>query len=136
MNDVVLTYPTIFHESNDEDGHYYTVTSPNVEGMITEGETREEAGFQAIDAVATMLDGESNYPAPQDPATWSFGDGDTIMYIAVNMTQWLREKAQYIASQKNVRVNIMLPEYLRDSAKEKNLNISKVAAEALAKILV
>ncbi|WP_308779592.1 type II toxin-antitoxin system HicB family antitoxin [Lacticaseibacillus zhaodongensis] len=134
MSDNVLVYPTIFHEANDDDGHYFTVTSPNIPGMVTEGDTRAEAAVQAVDALATMLDG-TDYPKPQDPSEWELKAGDSVVYISVNMTQWQREKAAYQAAQKKVRVNIMLPEYLRDKARIADVNISKVATDALQKVL-
>lgn len=33
-----LMYPVIVSEHND-DGHYYVVTSPNIKGMVTQGDT-------------------------------------------------------------------------------------------------
>ena len=99
MPDTVLVYPTIFHESNDEDGHYFTVSSPNIPGMVTEGVSKAEAAAEAVDAIATMLDGEQ-YPELQDSADWRLEAGDSIVYLTVNMSQWLREKAIYQASQK------------------------------------
>lgn len=129
MKDKVLIYPTIFTENNDEDGHYFTVTSPNIDGMVTEGTTREEAAMEAIDAIATMLDGEE-YPEPQDTATWSLEPNETIVYITVNMTQWYQEKARLLKT-KTIRRTITLPEYLNDLAKESGINVSRVASEAL-----
>ncbi|TLQ51872.1 type II toxin-antitoxin system HicB family antitoxin [Lacticaseibacillus casei] len=82
----VLVYPTIFTEFNDEDGHYFTVTSPNIKGMVTEGTTREEAAIEAVDAIATMLDGEP-YPPVQDPSNWSLAANQSIVYITVDMAQ-------------------------------------------------
>lgn len=69
MANQFLVYPTIFTENQDEDGHYFTVTSPNISSMVTEGDTRESAAIEAIDASATMLDGEV-FPEPQDPSKW------------------------------------------------------------------
>lgn len=134
MADTILVYPTIFHEANDEDGHYFTVTSPNVPGMVTEGVTRAVAAEQAVDAIATMLDGE-DYPAPVDPSDWVLESGDSLVYVTVNMTQWYREKALEMASRQKVRVNIVLPAYLRDGARKARVNISQVTADALQRIL-
>ncbi|WP_390409480.1 type II toxin-antitoxin system HicB family antitoxin [Lacticaseibacillus jixiensis] len=89
----VLTYPVIIHENNDEDGHYFTVFSPNIDGMVTQGDTRKEAEEQAVDAIATMLDGEP-YPPVQDPAQWHLEPTESIAYITVDMARWLEDKAQ------------------------------------------
>lgn len=129
----VLIYPTIFVENNDEDGHYFTVYSPNIEGMVTEGDTREEAAIEAVDAIATMLDGE-DYPAVQDPGTWKLKSNESIVYITVNMTSWYAEKARALKT-KTIRRTITLPEYLNDLAKERRLNVSRIASEALEKEL-
>ncbi|WP_462400532.1 type II toxin-antitoxin system HicB family antitoxin [Lacticaseibacillus pantheris] len=68
--DQILIYPTIFEENTDDpSGYYYTVTSPNIDGMVTEGTTRAEAALMAVDAIATMVDGEV-YPPAQDPSDW------------------------------------------------------------------
>lgn len=89
--DEILVYPTIFAEQNDEDGHYFVVTSPNISGMVTEGDTRSKAMAEAVDAIATMLDGEQ-YPAPQETSDWLLTDNESIVYVSVNMTRWYQEK--------------------------------------------
>ena len=90
MKKELLVYPTIFEENHD-DGDYFTVYSPNIPGMVTEGDTREDAAEQAIDAIATMLDGEE-YPEPQDPKSWELKDNESLIYITVDMKQWYLEK--------------------------------------------
>lgn len=129
----IVVYPTIFTENNDEDGHYFTVTSPNIKGMVTEGTTREDAATEAIDAIATMLDGEV-YPQAQDPATWKLEEHQSIVYITVNMTQWYLEKARLL-NKKTVRRSISVPAYLDQLAKEQKINVSRLATEALASVL-
>ncbi|WP_225049324.1 type II toxin-antitoxin system HicB family antitoxin [Lacticaseibacillus kribbianus] len=91
-----LTYPVIMAEHHDE-GDYVTVTSPNIPGMVTEGRTHQQAAESAIDAIATMLDGEP-YPEPQDPSGWSLADGERSAYVTVGMAQWYREKAAWQAA--------------------------------------
>lgn len=130
MKDPLLIYPVIFQENTDEDGHYFTVTSPNIPGMVTEGNTRTLAAKEAIDAIATMLDGES-YPRPQDPGTWPpLAANESIVYITLDMAQWQAEKVR-ARKLKTVRRTITLPEYLNDFAKESHVNVSRLATEAL-----
>lgn len=49
MKQDVLTYPVIVTECDDEIGHYYVVSSPNIKanikGMVTDGKTLEEQSF-------------------------------------------------------------------------------------------
>lgn len=48
--DQILVYPTIFEKNTDDpSGYYYTVTSPNIDGMVTEGTMRAEAALMAVD---------------------------------------------------------------------------------------
>ncbi|WP_407894732.1 hypothetical protein [Lacticaseibacillus sp. N501-2] len=86
-----LIYPVIMHEINDADGHYFTATSPNIPGMVIQGDNRDDTAAEAINAIATLLDGEP-YPGVQDPTTWHLEPNETIAYIPVNMTRWLEEK--------------------------------------------
>lgn len=86
-----VIYPVIMHEINDADGHYFTVTSPNIPGMVTQGDNRDDAAAQAIDAITALLEGEL-YPAVQDPTTWHLELNETIAYIPVNMTRLVGKK--------------------------------------------
>ena len=123
MKQEILAYPVIFTEYND-DGHYYVVTSPNIKGMVTDGDTIAEALFHAEDAMATMLDG-SDYPEVQDPKSWVLKDNQQVSWVTVNMTKW---KNRY---GKTVRRNISIPEGLNNWAKENKINVSQVTTNAL-----
>ena len=121
-------YPVIMAEFNDEDGHYFVVTSPNIPGMVTEGKTEAEAAYWAEDAIATMIE-DTDYPEPQDTTEWQVKDNERIVYISVDMTAWLRTK------KRTVQKTITVPEYLSDMAKKRGLNVSAVATRALAQEL-
>lgn len=125
MNKQQLLYPVILTECNDEAGHYFGVTSPNIPGMVTDGKTMPEAINHAQDAIATMLADESEYPAVQDPRTWELGPEDAVMWVSVNMAKWLSEYGR------TVRRNITLPIGLNNWAKQNHINVSKVTADAL-----
>lgn len=121
-------YPVIISEYND-DGHYYVVTSPNIKGMVTQGDTLEDAVYWAEDAIGTMLDGEKSYPKVQDPSNWKLNKNDRLVYITVDMSKWLKKNS------KTVKKTITVPEYLNEMAKEQNINVSRVASEALKREL-
>lgn len=127
-----LIYPVIMTENHDEDGHYFTVTSPNIPGMVTEGDTRIDAANEAVDAIATMLDGE-DYPVPQDATEWTLEPNQTVAYIPVDMIAWYREKERAL-KHKTVRRTITVPEYLNDFAKREHVNVSRIATEALERL--
>ncbi|WEV51693.1 type II toxin-antitoxin system HicB family antitoxin [Lactobacillus sp. ESL0731] len=86
-----LVYPVIITEVNDEDGHYFVASSPNIQGMVTQGDTWEEVVYWAEDAIATMIEGEE-YPKPQDPKNWKLEPNDKVVYITVDMEKWLQGK--------------------------------------------
>lgn len=121
-------YPVIISEYND-DGHYFVATSPNIPGMVTQGDTLADTAYWAEDAIATMLDGMSLYPEPQDPSDWNLKNKERVVYIAVDMSKWLRKNS------KTVKKTITVPEYLSEMAKEQHINVSRVASEALKREL-
>ncbi|GED79942.1 hypothetical protein FD40_GL000426 [Amylolactobacillus amylophilus DSM 20533 = JCM 1125] len=133
MKNKILVYPTIFAEFHD-DGDYFTVTSPNIEGMITQGDTREDAVIEAVDAIATMIDGE-DYPKPMDPSSWRLKSNESIVYISVDMKQWYLEKEKRLKT-KTVKRTITIPEYLDNLARERKVNVSGLVRKALEKELI
>jgi predicted RNase H-like HicB family nuclease len=120
-----LMYPVIISEFNDEDGHYFVATTPNIPGMVTQGATFSDAAYWAEDAIATMLEGESTYPKVQNPTEWEIKENDRIVYIAVDMKKWMKKHT------KTVKKTITVPEYLSNMAKEQNINVSRLTTEAL-----
>lgn len=83
-----IVYPIIVSEY-DDDGHYFVATSPNIPGMVTQGDTLSEVAYWAEDAIATMIAGE-DYPTPQDPTDWPLKENERVIFISVNMVQWLK----------------------------------------------
>lgn len=128
MRNDILVYPVIFAENHD-DGDYFTVSSPNIPGMVTQGDTRVEAVLEATDAIATMLDGEQ-YPEVMDPTDWILETNESVVYITVNMTQWYLEKARALKT-KTVKRTITIPEYLDDMARDQKVNVSGIVRKAL-----
>lgn len=127
IKEQILVYPVIIAKCDDESGCYYSVTSPNIKGMVTDGATLPEAIIHAQDAIATMLS-ETTYPKVQDPTKWQLKKDEQVMWVSVNMTKWLNDYG------KTVRKNITIPAVLNDWAKENNINVSKVATEALKRL--
>lgn len=124
MKQEILSYPVILTEYNDKSGHYFVVTSPNIQGLVADGESIAEAIESASDAIATALDGEM-YPKVQDPKKWKLKDNQQTSWVNVNMTKW---QAKY---GKTVRRNVTIPEELNKWAKENSINVSKVVTQAL-----
>ncbi|WP_225418012.1 type II toxin-antitoxin system HicB family antitoxin [Levilactobacillus huananensis] len=97
-----LVYPIIAQENNDEDGHYFVGFSPNIPGMVTQGDSLVELAISAEDAIATMLDG-TKFPKVQDPKSWHLQANESIVYISIDMAAWLSQPA------KNVRRTVTIP---------------------------
>lgn len=123
MRDKRLIYPVIISEYHD-DGHYFVATSPNIPGMVTQGDSLADVAYWAEDAIATMI-ADEEYPEPQDPKDWELKENERVIFVSVNMSQWLKQHPT------TVRRNISIPEYLNIWAKENNINVSKVTTEAL-----
>ncbi|AKP68421.1 antitoxin HicB [Companilactobacillus ginsenosidimutans] len=127
MKNGILLYPVIISEYND-DGHYYVATSPNIPGMITQGTTLTDTAYWTEDAIATMING-SDYPETVDPSNWKLKDNDKLVYITVDMTRWIKKNTR------TVKKTITVPEYISNLAKKNNINVSKVATDALKRAL-
>ena len=128
MEQVILSYPVILTEYNDESGHYFVVTSPNIQGLVADGNSIAEALENASDAIATAIDDEE-YPKVQDPKKWKLEDNQQTSWVNVNMSKW---QARY---GKTVRRNVTIPERLNDWAKENSINVSKVVTQALMQMM-
>lgn len=79
-----LVYPIVATEYNDEDGHYFVATSPNIPEMVTQGKSLSELAYEAEDAILTMLEGEA-YPEMQNPLNWELLPNQHIVYISVDV---------------------------------------------------
>lgn len=121
-----IVYPIIVSEY-DDDGHYFVATSPNIPGMVIQGDTLSDVVYWAEDAIATMIAGEE-YPTPQDPTDWPLKKNERVVFVSVNMVQWLKKHS------KTVRKNITIPDYLNDWAVENNVNVSRITTEALMEL--
>ncbi|QIA88534.1 type II toxin-antitoxin system HicB family antitoxin [Lactobacillus johnsonii] len=75
----------------------YVVTSPNVQGMFTDGETISEALENAKDALATILTNRKR-PVVQDPREWALEKKQQTAWVSVNMTRWLNEHKKTVRS--------------------------------------
>lgn len=81
-----MLYPVIISEFND-DGRYFVATSPNIPGMVTQGDSFSDAAYWAEDAISTMLEDEKEYPEIQDPSKWGLKDNDRIVYISIDVNK-------------------------------------------------
>jgi predicted RNase H-like HicB family nuclease len=116
-------YPAIFHE---EDGGYW-VEFPDLDGCITEGDSREEALEMAEEALGLFLvaleEQGKEIPQPTSIENVSAIDG-FVTYIATNMNRYRRNT-------KAVKKMVSIPEWLSIEAEKNNISLSKVLQESL-----
>lgn len=85
----------------------------------------DQAAYHAEDSIATMIVDQKDYPKPQDPQDWHLDNDERLIYVSVDMTQWRKKYGRV------VRKSITIPGYLADWAKENDINVSRVASDAL-----
>ncbi|NLR09108.1 MULTISPECIES: type II toxin-antitoxin system HicB family antitoxin [unclassified Levilactobacillus] len=121
MQKDIVIYPAIF----SEDGDYIFVRIPDLQGGFTQGTDAVDAVKMAEDLIGNLLEDETNYPKPSDPQDIDLAEGESLVYISVDLA------AFRIKYSKTVRRNVTIPGYLNAMAKEKKLNVSQVLTEAL-----
>ena len=124
MKKDVVTYPVIVETYDDEDGHYYVATSPNIKGMVAQGDTIYDLVEDVQDAIAGWIDGKK-YPEVQDPSKWKLEPQQQVMWVTVNMNDWRKQ------SHKTVHRTVTVPEYLNNFAKKNNINVSQLVTQKL-----
>ena len=82
MQNQVL-YPAIAKEY-DDDGHYFVVTSPNVQGL---DEAIEEASYD----IADWFEVKGKIEDPVDHSDWHLGKDEKLVYVPVNLTNFYKK---------------------------------------------
>lgn len=123
---MLKTYPAIFHK----EGTGYWVEFPEFGGG-TEGKNIEEAMKNAHEmlenVLASYIDEEMELPSPSDILKIEVSDG------FVSMIQV--DPAPFVRSNKAIRKNVTVPEWLVRLADREKINYSEVLAQALEKKL-
>lgn len=90
-NDHLVQYPIIIQECNDKSGHYYVATSPNLQGLVTDGNTEKEVLINSQDAIATLLDIAESVPKVQNPNKWHLKPNQQVRWVTTNLSLWQRK---------------------------------------------
>ena len=125
------TYVALFNE--DEDLGVYTITVPDLPGVISEGVTIEESIKQITDALEIwLLSAEDMSLNINPPSIFSDlqkkikGKNDFLQYITVD-TDFARKREM----NKSVKKTLTIPSWLNDLAIEKDINFSQLLQQAL-----
>ena len=120
-------YPAVI--TKEEDGKY-SVIFRDLEGCYTCGDNIEHAIEMAEDALALVMyeyeaEGKE-IPVPSDPQVIKVDSNEFINYVKCDTLEYRK-----MYSNKSVRKNITLPEWLNEEAEKLELNFSQILREAL-----
>lgn len=120
-------YPAVF--TKEDDGKY-SVMFRDLEGCYTCGDDIEHAIEMAEDVLALVLYGYEKdgkkIPVPSDQKTIKVNSNEFVNYIKCDTLEYRK-----LYSNKSVRKNVTLPEWLNTEAETLKLNFSQVLQEAL-----
>lgn len=123
------TYPAIFYKEDNS----YSIIFPDFAGGL-QGDDLDDAMYNAqefLDSiVAYYLDEDLVLPKPTDMSTY---EHDSYFEGCDYITTLVRANPLRF-SQKKVRKNVTIPEYLNIKAEENHLNMSKFLTDALNKL--
>lgn len=123
------TYPAVFYKEDNG----YTIIFPDF-GGASQGDNLDDAMYNAqefLDSIVAYYMDE-NIPLPQ-PTDMKNYEHDPIFKNYDYITTLVRANPLRF-SQKKVRKNVTIPEYLNLKAEEDHLNISRFLTDELAKI--
>lgn len=128
-----LVYPACFYPC-EEGG--YTVTFPDLQGCITEGDTLAKAVDMAIDAASGWLldevENNKTLPKPSDIKSIVANEYENgfISLISVDLDDYAKKFGN-----KAVKKTLTIPAWLNTIAEKENVNYSQLLQRALVKHL-
>ncbi|RIM89006.1 HicB family protein [Staphylococcus xylosus] len=121
-----------FYAILEQEGNFYNVTFPDLQGVITFGDGIEEAVDMATDALGghllVMEDDNDTIPEPSDFHTLvsNLEPKQQLQLITVD-TNIIRAKEE----NKTVNKMVTLPKYMVELGKSRNVNFSQTLQRAL-----
>lgn len=85
-----------------EDGDYIFVRISDLQGGFTQGTDAVDAVKMAEDLIGKLLEDETSYPKPSDPQDIDLAEGESLVYISVDLA------AFRIKYSKTVRRNVTI----------------------------
>lgn len=130
------SYPAIFYNDEGSVG----VVVPDIKSCFTFGDDMTEALEMAKDVIEMMLvsfeDDNEEIPKPskiseiikriEENKIEDIGEDYEVSYVAINTDEWRKNN-----SEKSVRKNVTIPEWLNVKAEKANINFSQVLQNAL-----
>ncbi|MCL2475260.1 MAG: type II toxin-antitoxin system HicB family antitoxin [Chloroflexi bacterium] len=127
-----LSYPAIFDPWDDGAG--YTVTMPDLPGLVTEGDDMADAIYMAMDAAAGWIlsgleDGETA-PKASKISDIKADKGCIVSMVAVDIDSYAEQFGQT-----SVRKNVTIPTWQETYIKKQRLSLSALAQEKIDEIV-
>jgi len=121
-------YPAIFKYDKAE--NVYIVEFPDIKGCYTDGDTLEEAAYNAQDVLSLMLwnmeEVKETVPAATKPENIKVNANSFMSLVTADTAEY---KKKY--SKKVVKKTLSIPEWINTLAIENNVNFSGVLQDAL-----
>ncbi|MGI5839298.1 MAG: type II toxin-antitoxin system HicB family antitoxin [bacterium] len=119
-------FPAVF----EPDDGAYCITFPDLPGIVTTGDSIEEALYMARDAMSLHLWGMEDdgdpIPEPTPPSDIPIPEGGFVSLIEVYMPPYRNKMAT-----KAVNRMVTLPKWLDSLAKKENVNFSQILQNSL-----
>ncbi len=125
------SYPCVI-TLDKEDGIYY-VNFPDLEDCFTDGDTLEEALYNAQDVLGLVLYSKEENGMEINPPKNDFiatNENQALSYISVWMPL-IRDEIE----NKSIKKTVTIPKWLNDLAEDKNVNFSKILQTSLKEYL-
>jgi predicted RNase H-like HicB family nuclease len=127
-NSDIFYYPAVF---TPDEGGAFMVTFPDIEGLVTCGDSELSALEMAEEALGTYLEDMENPPARSSIGTHKAPKGGFVSHIKVDMKKFIEK----YGSQNAVKKTLSIPDWLDRAAKRKRVNFSKTLQDALKEIV-
>lgn len=120
-------YPAIFDDTDNKPG-LYTVTVPDVEGVVTDGEGIATAMMRAKECLeGVLLLSEDGFPAASSlEDVQKDNPGKIVNYVTADM-----DEAKRISESPMVNKNTRIPLRLVEKGKKAKVNFSQLLTDAL-----
>lgn len=125
------SYPCIITFNKNDDIYY--VNFPDLEDCFTDGETLEEALYNAKDVLGLVLYTKEENNIEINPPKNNFistKENQALSYVSV----WMPLVRDEIEN-KSIKKTITIPKWLNDLAEDNNVNFSKLLQVSLKKYL-
>jgi len=125
MNKTFL-FPAIFH--NAEEGGYW-VSFPDLPECFSQGDTQDDAYFNALDALALSIRDRIRFNTIPSPTKFSDLKYDKESFPVIVELDYLDYQRKH--NQKAVKKTLSIPSWLNEEANRRGVNFSQILQDAL-----